>query len=321
MKRAVPGRVRPFLQRARASIWPHTRFPAYLSAAAWSAVTPHVLDQYLAKALHASFVITRRGRVVSYSNRINQLVGGDDVDGAEIGKIALDYLLMRVEVRIARGRALVRPNWTPETSIDGVEHLTAALDEGNGAIVWCATFIDNFPRHAAFANAGYPLVHVSTKMHLLQPGQKNWFGEKVVAPLSRIPENRPLRARIVRSKRGPGGYLRELKAALERNEVVSIVGDLTNGKVEAPVTVLGRDMKMPTGPPSLARSTGAALLPTFIVREGPFRYRVIIEADVSPDPSTSKTEFRQQAVEAFAAHLEHYLVAHPSSAGWWGSRA
>jgi len=67
------------------------------------------------------------------------------------------------------------------------------------------------------------------------------------------------------------------------------------------VPFFGVPARLPAAPIALARRTGAALVPGFVVRTAPGRYRVQVE------PAVSTTN----ALETLAAVLERYVRAHP----------
>ena len=68
-----------------------------------------------------------------------------------------------------------------------------------------------------------------------------------------------------------------LAEALRRGEIVALQGDRPrmNGRTHT-AQLFGRPMPLPVGPQSLARATGAALVPVFSFREGPYNYRVVV---------------------------------------------
>src|SRR5258708_33499978 len=73
-----------------------------------------------------------------------------------------------------------------------------------------------------------------------------------------------------------------LAEALRRGEIVALQGDRPrrNGRTHT-AQLFGRPMRLPVGPQSLARATGAALVPGFSFREGPYTYRVVVRPPIT----------------------------------------
>ena len=69
----------------------------------------------------------------------------------------------------------------------------------------------------------------------------------------------------------------EMMSALKRGEIVAMLVDRWAGVGGVPATFLGRVQHLPRGPFALSRTTGAPILPAYVVRDGP-SYRGIVEA-------------------------------------------
>ena len=78
--------------------------------------------------------------------------------------------------------------------------------------------------------------------------------------------------------------------------------------------------QLATGAPSLAHNTGASLHTCVPLREGHFRYRLLISPDLGTAAVSSKPEARRLATEEYARQLEHHLRTSPESSMWWGRR-
>jgi KDO2-lipid IV(A) lauroyltransferase len=68
----------------------------------------------------------------------------------------------------------------------------------------------------------------------------------------------------------------EIRSALKRGEIVAMLVDRWAGTGGVPATFLGRVHHLPRGPFVLSRTTGAPILPAYVVRDGP-AYRGIVE--------------------------------------------
>ena len=115
----------------------------------------------------------------------------------------------------------------------------------------------------------------------------------------------------------PFGGLLECKAALERGEIVSIMGDREAGKGEGCIEMemLGRTMNIPTSPWLLAARTGAALVPVVPVIDGSRRSMDIsfcAPIDVRHGGATRpKASDFAPAVRAYAGILERVAMERP----------
>jgi lauroyl/myristoyl acyltransferase len=67
------------------------------------------------------------------------------------------------------------------------------------------------------------------------------------------------------------------------------------------VPLFGREARLPAAPLALARRTGALVVPGFVVRVAPGRYRVTLEAPLAEPP-----------LAALAAALERHVRRDPT---------
>ena len=90
---------------------------------------------------------------------------------------------------------------------------------------------------------------------------------------------------------------------LRAHGLLALLGDRRFGVGGRAVPFFGRPARLPAAPLALARRTGAALVPGFVVRTGPGRYQIRLEPPV--------TAHGHGALVALAATLERYVRAHP----------
>jgi hypothetical protein len=211
--------------------------------------------------------------------------------------------------------ALLRPGrfWRPSIEVSGSENLAAALHRGSGAILWISDFVYRplivplAVRQAGFRSP----VHLSRPEHGFSVSP---FGIRFLNPRWVAVENRFLSERIVIEKNDASAALKTLRARLAANQIVSITVAET-GRLTLDTKFLHGTLRLATGPLHLARSTGAALLPIFAVRNEAGAYKVSIgpalPIDDRVDPPYST------ALRAYAAQLEPLVRKYPDQWNGW----
>jgi KDO2-lipid IV(A) lauroyltransferase len=96
-----------------------------------------------------------------------------------------------------------------------------------------------------------------------------------------------------------------LAEALRRGDVVALQGDRPriHGRTHT-ARLFGRPMPLPIGPQSLARATGAALVPVFSFREGRYAYRVVVRPPIPVQRTRDRDADVADAVQRLAAEIE-----------------
>lgn len=180
--------------------------------------------------------------------------------------------------------------------INGREHVDAALKHGRGAI-FCPGHYSSWELGAMLvAHMGVPITavvqaHADPENHALFVKQRAAKGIHVVA-----------------SQHGAKGALR----ALRSNQTVALMGDRSTGGPQVPVTFFGKTAWLPQGPWRIALISGAALLPTFIVRRANCNFTLDIGAPI-PHPEAGTLQERMRAMaQAWAQCFEARLRADPS---------
>jgi len=99
--------------------------------------------------------------------------------------------------------------------------------------------------------------------------------------------------------------------ALSRGQILGIQCDRDFNNTGIPVDFFGRPAFFPRGPFAAAMVSGAAFLPSFILREGD-RYRIVIEDPLPIDRGGDHETDLRANVERFVRLLERYVRAHPT---------
>lgn len=137
-----------------------------------------------------------------------------------------------------------------EASVEGLEHLDAALSRGNGVIIITAHFGNWEYAGAVLSVLGYPI---------------NGIARDANDPLTRDLINDARRSKGIRIF---GRWdARHLLRALRNSECVAILPDQHAAEAAVRVTFLGRPADTATGPVTFALRTGAPIVPIFGYRQ------------------------------------------------------
>jgi lauroyl/myristoyl acyltransferase len=177
----------------------------------------------------------------------------------------------------------------------GLEHIHAARTAGRG-VVLVGAHIGNWEiGGAALSFRGLPVLaiiqpHPNPRVHRFFMSQR---------------ESHNFQTLPVGSAALP--ILRHLKA----NGIVAVLGDRPYGEEGLAVDFFGRPALFAGGPARLALATGAAFIPTFVLRRFDDSFMIIIEPPV-PHPDGPRPGRAREMTQAFARILEGYVRDHPS---------
>ena len=187
---------------------------------------------------------------------------------------------------------------------EGASHIEAALARGKGAIILTGHF-GNWELLAASISAQ-------------------------VAPLT--PIVRELRSArlntLVSSYRAQAGYatidrdtgLRSALRCLKRNQLLGIVADVDTKVKGVFVDFFGKPAYTPYSPVAIALKTGAAILPSFIVRQPDGTHRAIIEPPLALERAAVNEEELVVNTQKFTKIIEGYIRRYPEQWVWMHER-
>jgi KDO2-lipid IV(A) lauroyltransferase len=105
--------------------------------------------------------------------------------------------------------------------------------------------------------------------------------------------------------------LRELVAALRRNEVIGVVTDREVSGTGPFVQFFDAPTRFADGLPTLSIRTGAPLLPGIGVRRADGRFEAIIEQPIEIDRSGDTKRQIFELTQAMARRLQYHVANHP----------
>ena len=238
-----------------------------------------------------SFDGGRRRMATRHMERV--LGSGSDVAGAS-ESVMKSYGRYFAEALWVRAQRI--PGLMEKTSVEGLDLVVAARDEGNG-MVFSVPHMGNWEVAAPVAaKVGIPVVAVAEDL----PNSRitDWFtsmrndiGIEIVLATGRVE------------------VMRQLEAAIADNKAVALLADRDlNGKgVE--VEFFGENTTMPAGPAALAVKTGAPLFPVAAYFDGDGHHVVVRPAIEVPEGKRSDQV--KKMTQSMAGEFENLILAAP----------
>ena len=213
-----------------------------------------------------------------------------------------------------------------QISLRGEERLRKALDRGKGVILLETNSLGSrvLARRVLHAH-GYTLHQVHANTHLgsgfiVDPRKWNW----ATLRLRNFFETcaRDFLSEIIYLPRSDSlAFTRVLLDRLKRNSILCIAGDGRRTQRLIDVPFLGAARGFSTGIVSLARSSGATILPFFCIRNRDDHVEVIIEPPIEVDASMAREPGLLKAVGEYASLLERYCRMYPEQFIAWARLA
>ncbi len=282
---------------------------------------------YPGQALVSKAPRTWLERVATAGGDLVRRVGSEEVDQAiqELELTFGDRPLPRPAEDILRDawrlnmfnelEVLRYPHMNPETideycTIEGLEHLEAALARGKGAVVLIGHFGANQMIMPALGHKGYPMSQLSAPppvwADILRETRTTPLWEKVLARRWELEQRLPVQhINVFR-------FLRPAFECLRANQVLGLAFDGGGGKNWCKVRLVGRTANVSTQPIQLVRKTGAALLPTIVLREqGERRHRMVITPALDFQRCDDRAEEIRVNMQAFADVFSEWVARYP----------
>ena len=194
------------------------------------------------------------------------------------GRMLTDFLLLG---------SLTREELIKRMTIDGREHLDAALAKGRGAIM-AVPHMGSWDMAGSYAGAlGYPISAVAERF----PGS---LDDAVVRTRQRFGLN------VITLGRSA---VRGITQALQANAIVALLCDLEQGP-GVTVRFFGRQSVVPGGPAAIALKTGATLMPACQYVTSPGHHHVHLDPPLTWASGETKEGLMQRVVGRFEDFIE-----------------
>ena len=198
----------------------------------------------------------------------------------------------------------LRNSWA---SIEGIENLETALASGKGAIL--------LTTHFGYGRMVKPILE-SRGRRVLVIGRAEKASDKELTrfglTMSRLLKTSNFQGRDIES----GMNLRPLLAALARNEIVLTAGDGGWSSTVVYANLVNQIFSFYSGIFSVARSSGATLIPVFVVDNDPAeaRFKLIIHEPLTLSPASE--DDLANDVDRFASLFGSYILRYPHLLDW-----
>lgn len=185
---------------------------------------------------------------------------------------------------------------TPAVEVEGYGHLEAARRQGRGVIALTA-HIGNWEmaaiviRRMGLSVSAVALPHPDARTDRIFNDQRRRCGIEVI-PLGHEAMHESLRC-------------------LREGRLLGVLGDQQFTRHGLSAMLCGRTVTLPSGPSLLCLRSRAPIVPTFLVREGAWKFRLCFEPPIWPKPRGDGAIF-QQLTQQYATTLERYLTRFPS---------
>ena len=203
--------------------------------------------------------------------------------------------------RAARSRP---PSCAGAVTLQGVEHLDAALAAGKGAILYSVHVRGNYTMFGLLGELGYP-INIVRLDPPRDPGAA-WRHWRQVARRGELLEG--LGCRFLGMAQEQFGVAVKAANALRRNEVVVTQVDVLHSRQTVDVRLFGGHTRLISGHAVLAQLTGAPLLSYYVHRASDWRSHV---AEIGP-PLHVLNGRLDAAVQESATLLEPSIVRSPA---------
>ena len=185
----------------------------------------------------------------------------------------------------------------PSVEVDGYGHLEEAHRRHRGVILLAAHF-GNWEAGAVliqrmgFSVSAVALPHADPRTDRLFNDQRRRCGIDVI----------PL---------GPEALHRSLRH-LHDGHLLGVLGDQRFTRHGLAASLCGRTVTLPSGPAMLCLRSLAPVVPTFVIREGAWKFRLCFEPPMWPEPRQAGPSMMQRLTQRYACILERYLTRFPS---------
>lgn len=224
----------------------------------------------------------------------------------------------RIEHHMQILKARCPGGWACPIDMQNTSVVDAALQRGEGIVLWVAHFAFNsLATKKAFGARGLNVHHLSRPEHGFS---KSRFGQAILNPIRAGAEDRYLASRLM-IRGNPAGTMLAAHRLLAKNAIVSITAGDWEGSSLASVPFGEVWLPLATGAPALAFSSRAALLPVFTVRarQGQRGLSVVIGDPIQFTDGCTRAEAVELALVDYGRQTLEWVRRFPGQWRGWSS--
>lgn len=203
----------------------------------------------------------------------------------------------------------------------GRRYLEEALARGKGVVLWESSSLGRryLAKRILYENR-FPVCQVHSESHIGGFfNSKSRFTARVIRPIFEQHERAFVKELLTLSSSDSLRCSREFLERLRRNEIICISADGRIGSKFIPITFLGRSDAFPTGIASLARASGAAILPLFCINDRQDVPTLIIESPIRLDQTADRESSVERAIVQYISVAESYIRRYPEQYRAWNA--
>jgi len=277
------------------------------TAAAWT--IPESFWVPLSRSFGRLYAVTHPRQTRANARCIGNALDGSGAPGSA-RQYAVDYWSNRYLERFQYLKAWRPGGWRPEIHVRGRDHAAAATRAGHGIIFWSGKFaFSALVGKIALHRLGLAVAHFSRPYHGFSTSR---FGIRYLNAVRRQPESWYLDERLMVPEHRTRDALEGLQRRLRAGGMVSFtIGGHGRRRDRAPL--LGAAVELATGPFTLARRTGAVVLPVSTLRTGPRCYTV----DIGPPLADGRAVDGAPDLSSLTAALAPHILRDPGQWRGW----
>ena len=207
-------------------------------------------------------------------------------------------------------------------SVHGAEHLECALKKGRGVVLWESSGFGR--RNLAkqiLRKRRFSIHQLHAENHLGGFGgsgtSTSRVRRQVIRPFFERREQRFLAEIIYLPNSDSLAFTRILLGCLKQNAILCSAGDGRSGQKRIALPFLGRTGLFSTGMVSLARVSGASILPMFCLQERSGETSLVIESPIRIETDVERERSLEDSVIQYVRLLESYVREHPEKYRSW----
>ena len=252
------------------------------------------------------YPLFRKRRRIAIDNILQAKITADPAEADRIARRAFGHLAGHVCESIKVGKVVNAANWREHITFDGPEEAWKLLMESPGLPIMILTgHHGSWEVGACVISFSRPMIAVARKMN-------NPFVDRYL-------KRRHFRGNITIVPKKSGFSSGVLRLWAEQKAAMTIVMDQHAGPRHGlKIDFLGRPAGTHTSPARLHLKTRAPILAGSIIREGPFRYRMVTGLPIRFEPTGDRdadttrllTEINARLADVIRRYPEQYLWAH-----------